>query len=294
MRCLAVTVSHIGILQSFAAVLLSLWTAVLLPVAAFLIGIVSAMTGLGGGSLMVPMMVILSGLTAHKAVGTSLCVIVFTALSSTLAYSRQGRVDYKLGAAMALGTVPGGIVGAYATKFVSPGRLGLIFGIFLVLVGLRMILSRVRREGERKSARASGSRSWNRRLVDSEGEVFEYEANVKIGAPLAFTGGFVSGFLGVGGGVLMVPILNLIVGLPIHLAVAASMFIMIFTSSFGASMHILLGNVVPTYVVLLASGIVLGAQAGAYLAKRAKPKYLRAAFGAVAIFAGLRMILKSL
>ena len=269
------------------------WMTALVPLAALLIGIVSAMTGIGGGSLMVPLMVLLLDIPAHEAVGTSLTTIILTAISSSLAYSRQRRIDYKVAALMTIGTVPGSVVGAYITKYISPGGLIGLFGGFLLIVAIRMIYSGARggRAPRRRPVRAG---SWHRKIVDSSGEVFEYNANARLGAPLATSGGLVSGFLGVGGGVLMVPILTLVVGLPIHLAVAASMFIMIFTSSFGATTHILLGNVLPLYVVLLGIGITIGAQVGARIAKRIRPTFLKMTFGFVVAFAGLRMVLKAI
>ena len=268
-------------------------------IVAIFIGIIAAMVGIGGGALMVPIMILLLGVEPHQAVGTSLHVIILTATSSTIAYYIQRRIDFKVGVLMPLVTIPGSVLGAYTTKFISPKGIVGVFGAFLILIALKMLTSRERRKSENEEGSAlsedlnKGGES-TRTLIDRDGKVFTYRPKLKVGLLLGFSAGFASGFLGIGGGALMVPILNLVVGLPIHLAVATSMFIMVFSASFGATTHFLMGNLVPEYVVLLGAGVILGAQIGARTAKRLKASKLRKAFAVVLIFTGLRMLLKAL
>ena len=93
--------------------------------------------------------------------------------------------------------------------------------------------------------------------MDARGTIFEYDADLYMGLALLFLGGFASGFLGIGGGFIVVPILAVVMGLPMHIAVATSMLTMIFTSISGASTHIMLGNVIIAYAIPLVLGIVL-------------------------------------
>lgn len=198
---------------------------------------------------------------------------------------------------MPLMTIPGSVLGAYTTKFISSGGLVGIFGAFLMLVAVRMIASRERSTEEVKEDRyeeKGENQETVRVLIDREGNVFKYKPKLKVGLLLGLIAGFASGFLGIGGGALVVPILNLIVGLPIHIAVATSMFIMIFSASFGATTHLLMGNVIPTYVALLGAGVIIGAQTGARIAKRLKASKLRTAFGIVLLLMGIRMLVKGL
>ena len=263
---------------------------------AILIGIIAAMVGIGGGALMVPIMVLLLGVEPHQAVGTSLHVIILTATSSTIAYYMQRRIDFKVGLLMPMMTIPGSILGAYTTKFISPKGLVGVFGLFLMLIAVKMMTSKGKTgKNERKDpSREFSGDEGTRTLVDRDGKVFRYRPRLKEGLLLGFLAGYASGFLGIGGGALMVPILNLVVGLPIHLAVATSMFIMIFSATFGAATHFLMGNLVPEYVVLLGAGVILGAQTGARIAKRLRASKLRTAFAIVLMFTGLRMLLKAL
>jgi len=254
----------------------------------FLVGIVSSMVGVGGGVFIVPALTLIfeSEFTSQVAVGTSLAVIVFTSLASTLAYSRQKRIDYKIGLVSAVTTVPGASLGAYLTSFVSSDLLAIIFAFFLIFVALRMLFDF---HLSFPSALKKGRR-WRRVFLDSDGRLFEYEADILLAFALAFFGGLSSGFLGIGGGALVVPILHLAVNLPMHVAVATSMFIMIFTSISGVLTHMGLGNVKFDYMAYLALGVIFGAQLGARAAKRASSKHLKRVFGVVLIIVSLCLL----
>jgi len=255
---------------------------------AFMVGIVSSMIGVGGGFLIVPILVLLYGISMHLAVGTSVVMIVFTALSSTFAYTRQRRIDYKLGLILTIGSIPGAAVGAYATSFISPKGLTSLFGVFLVLVAVRMLVAPNER-GQRRGTKMWG---WVRRIHDAGGQVFEYEANMVPGMILSFLAGFTSGFFGVGGGAVMVPVMVLVMTMPMHIAVATSMFIMIFTSISAAATHVVLGNVLADSAAALGIGIVFGTQVGAFVARRLKARSLQRAFALFLVVIGVRMALQ--
>jgi len=261
---------------------------ILLSSVAFLIGTIAAMTGVGGGVFMVSFLSLACGFSTHQVVGTSLATIVFTSLSSTLGYSRQRRIDYKVGLILIITTIPGAFVGAYLTSFIGKELLGLIFGVFLFFVALCMIF---KLDFYRFSIPKMG-KSWRRKIVDSDGTLFEYNANVNQGLVLSFFGGLASGLLGIGGGSVMVPVLHLVMNFPMHITVATSMFLMIFTSISAATTHFSLGNVRADYAMFLSVGVIFGAQLGAYLSKKISGKNLRRIFGVVLLLISIGMILK--
>ena len=262
-------------LESFLLILFSIF-----------IGVLASMLGIGGGILVVPLLNLVYGLTSQISVGTSLFTTLFTAISSTISYRRQRRIDYRAGLIMVIGSIPGGMVGAYATNFISSVGLATIFGATLVLVSLRFL------RGEKSSSNKRLSHGWRRRIVDSKGEVFEYTANVLPGVAAGFLAGLVSGFLGVGGGIVMVPVLRLVVGFPMHLAVAASLFIMVLTSLSGTIVHVKLGHVILEFALPLVVGVIVGAQIGSRAAKRLSAPWLQRLFGIALFLIGLRMILE--
>jgi uncharacterized membrane protein YfcA len=252
----------------------------LLPLAGFLIGAVAAMAGVGGGAFIVPLLTLAFAFPPDHAIGTSLTVIIFTAVAATLGYSRQHRIYYKTGLLLAVLTVPGAVLGAYLTVILPASLLGLIFGVFLVLVAVQMIAG-----GGLGKRGAGGSMS-------SEAELFASRKRLAGGVLLAFFAGLASGLLGIGGGALIVPIMALVLLMPIHVAVATSMFTMILTSLSGVAQHYALGNVNLEFALLIAVGSVLGAQVGAYASKRVSGVNLRRIFAVVLLIVSVQMIIK--
>lgn len=269
---------------------LEIWLGVSLALLAVFIGVVAALIGVGGGFLTVPTLVLLFAFASQKAVGTSSSVIVATSISAAAAYAWQRRIDYRVGLALAAGTMPGSVLGAYATTFVSTQILRVLFGLFMMAVSLRMVLSSEKRVS--KTSAAGGG--WMRSIVDSKGASFDYRVVILPGVAFSFFAGVASGLLGIGGGSLMVPVMTLLAGIPMHIAVATSSFMIIFTSSSAAVTQVLQGNVEFQYAAVLAVGSVIGAQVGARLARRIKPGRLRKVFGAFLFLIGLRMAVPSL
>lgn len=272
---------------------MSVFEAVLLPILGLFVGIAAAMLGIGGGVFVVPALQLLPlslTFSPQMAVGTSVGMIVFKALSSTSGYAKQRRIDYKVGLLLAIVTIPGAFLGAILTEKISEELLIVIFALFLLYVASRMIFSH-------SSGTGSSSRpktGWARRLIDSDGKVFRYTANIKLGLPLGFFAGISSGLLGIGGGALMVPILHFTLSFPIHIAVATSVFTMVFTSISAVTTHLYLGNVQFGYTILLSVGVVVGAQIGTRVSKRISSKTLGRIFGLLLIIVSIRMFLKLL
>jgi len=236
------------------------------------IGVLAALFGLGGGFLIVPTLNFL-GVEIHHAVGTSSAAVVFTSLSSALAYSRQKRIHYRVGLLLASTAVVGAYIGAWMTSFISAAQLKVIFGLALIVVAVRIY--------KKKTAEPS------------EVRLEDVKVNYKLVPVGGFFAGITSGLLGVGGGIINVPFLTYL-GLPIHYAVATSSFAIVFTATAGALKHYAMGHVDTQWLVLLVPGLIIGAQLGARMAKRTKASSLKKAFAIVMALLALRMILKGL
>ncbi len=261
-----------------------MWELAILMLLGLLAATVSAMSGVGGGLLFVPILTLAYGFSPSGAVGTSLTVIIFTALSASFGYARQKKIYYKTGAILALMTVPGTLVGAYLTSVLPEDVLGLAFGVFLIFVAIRMVFET--RIWQRKNLRNS------RKCVSCEAELWKTKGKLAASVSLGFFGGLVSGLLGVGGGILLVPIMALLLRMPMHSVVATSMFTMIFTSLAGASQHWFLGNVNLVTAVLLAIGALVGAQIGAWMVKRTSPEKISLIFAVLVLVVSIQMIIK--
>lgn len=262
--------------------MLDLW---LLPIFGFLIAIVASLTGIGGGIFMVPVMTLLYEFLPANAAGTSLTVIIFTAVASTLNYARQKRIYWRTGLVLAIVTAPGAYFGAWLTTLLNSRDLGLIFGFFLIGVAIYII-------ADLNNLRRSPNQETKARMSDIE--LVKSGKTLALGAGLSFFGGLASGLLGIGGGLLMVPIMTFAMGMAIHSATATSMFTMIFTSISGVAQHYQANHINFEYALLLALGAIFGAQVGAFTSKRISSKNLRRVFGIVVIVSGVNMILKYL
>ena len=260
--------------------MLDLW---LLPVFGFLIAIIASLTGIGGGVFMVPVMTLLYDFLPANAAGTSLTVIIFTAVASTLNYARQKRIYWRTGLALAIVTAPGAYLGAWLTTILNARDLGLIFGFFLIGVAVYII-------ADLNNLRRSQNQKTESRMSDIE--LIKSGKTLVLGAGLSFFGGLASGLLGIGGGLLVVPVMTFAMGMSIHLATATSMFTMIFTSISGVTQHYQANHINFESALLLALGAVFGAQVGAYTSRRVSGKNLRRVFAIVLIISGINMIIK--
>ncbi len=118
--------------------------AIVVLAAGVVVGVVSALFGVGGGVLMVPFLVLIVGLGQHAAEGTSLLVIVPTAIVGTIAHVRRGYVEVPTAARLAVGGVVGAVAGALLGLELSAGTLRSLFALLVALVGIRMIYDGIR------------------------------------------------------------------------------------------------------------------------------------------------------
>ena len=105
-------------------------------------GTLGGLFGVGGGIIMVPAMVLAMGVPPKTAIGTSLMVIVPTALIAGLKHYQQGNVDWRVGLSLAPMALVGGILGAYLTTHIPADSLKKMFGVLLVVVGAKMFMGK--------------------------------------------------------------------------------------------------------------------------------------------------------
>jgi uncharacterized protein len=170
------------------------------------------------------------------------------------------------------------------TSITSSILLGLVFGVFLMGMSIYIIIGAV--SGRRKRANED-------QLAENfERDLFANKKRLAFGVSFGFLGGVASGLLGIGGGLILVPILTFVLMMPIHFAVATSMLTMIVTALSGAMQHFFLGNINFEYALLLGVGSIAGAQIGAYSSKRISGKNLRVIFGLLLWLVSVQMLLK--
>ena len=255
--------------------------AVLIAIYAIGVGTISSMVGIGGGIFNTPLLMILFVLSAQVAPATALVAALFLAVASSAAYWRQNPrpIIPKVGLFLAVTTAPGSVIGVLLRTMIQEDYvLRLIFGISLMPVAIKMLFAARREKGDIASelGRYNMSSLTDKRLVIS---LFG-----------GFIGGVSAGLLGIGGGAVIVPVLSVLMGLPMHAAVATSMFTMMVTASAGTAMNFISGFINPYYAISLGIGMVLGAQIGSRIAPRVNSVQLKRVFGVILVFPLIKMM----
>ena len=255
------------------------------------VGVPSAMVGLGGGIIIVPALIMLFQIPAKNAIAISLVAILGTTVSSTIGYIRHKQVDYKLGLLYDILDVPGIVLGAYITTLLPENVLAGICGAFILIITLILIRSKRKPECSCESIPGeSGTREWIRNGIDNKGRAVVYAlSNPLLALASSFLGGLVTGLAGLGGGITDVSSMILL-GIPTHIAVATSEFAMAITNGVGVVTHGLLNNVLIEYAIPITIGTVIGAQIGCILARRVKGKTIRNLLAIIAIISALRLL----
>lgn len=230
------------------------------------------MVGVGGGVFMVPLLTLGNLVaTTQEAAGTSIAAVIFTSLSSSVAYWRKGHINLRLGLSVMPGALAGGWLGAFLTPYLASEWLAVGFGIFLLYPAGRMLLGREPKEAPR------GGRTTIPRALG-----------------VGLLAGTVSGLFGVGGGTVMVPALSLVLGLDVLAAVATSLFVMAPSAALATFQHALQGHTHWELAIPLILGIMAGAQVGPRASTRMPKRRLGQLFSLVLLYAAVNMVLAGL
>lgn len=250
-------------------------------VVGFAVGTFGTLIGAGGGFILVPLLLIAYHFPPADAVGTSLSLVFLNALSGSTAYLRQRRVDLALGWRFALATLPGAIGGAYVTRSLSSRAFGQAFGVVLIVVAVLLFFGRTV---------APSARADSRRLVDASGGTHHYQVDVWKGVVVSLLVGVMSSVFGIGGGIIHVPFLIVVLGLPVHVATATSHFVLSISAFVGALTFLVLGHVdLPTFA-LMGAGVLLGAQVGARMSIGTSAAVIRRVLAGSLAVVGVRML----
>lgn len=223
---------------------------------------------------------------------TSLLVVCANAASGSVAYARQGRIDYRSGLLFLTGTLPGALGGALVVHWVPRRAFDLLFGLLLVAVGTWLAMRRWQ-EGIHEPVR--GHHVVVRQVRDREGNVFRFAYRLEHALVLSAAIGFLSSLLGIGGGIVHVPAMVVALHFPVHLATATSHFVLAVAAGEASLVHAAQGvlgwNATLARGALLSLGAVPGAQVGAWLARRAPGTAIMRALAIGLVFVGGRLVL---
>ena len=255
------------------------------------VGCYGTLIGAGGGFVLMPVLLLLYPTqSANLLTCISLAVVLFNALSGSEAYAKLKRIDYRSGLMFSIATIPGAILGALNTSYVPRRLFDFIFAVVLMAGAVFLGWRPNKKKIERKSFGSDRHLS-KRRLVDAHGINYEYKFNWRLGMAISIVVGYVSSFLGIGGGIIHVPALTYFLNFPIHVATATSHFILAVMALTGTVVHILTGTFTQGVhrTVALAIGVVLGAQIGARLSDKVGGSWIIRALAIALGIVGLRI-----
>jgi uncharacterized membrane protein YfcA len=253
-------------------------------------GFLGALTGLGGGVVITPAMVLLLGIDLHYAMGAALISVIATSSGAAAAYVREGFSNIRIGMFLEIATTLGAVSGAFAAAKISPSILGVLFGA--VLLHSAWVSTRGRpapRPGETDDPLAVRLRL-NGSFPTPEGLRSYKVSHVKTGFGLMFVAGAVSGLLGIGSGALKVVAMDRAMRIPFKVSTTTSNFMIGVTAAASAGVYLNRGYIDPGLTMPVMLGVLAGSMLGARLLPGAPTMTLRRIFGGVVGVLAIEMI----
>ena len=278
-------------------------------------GVFGSLLGLGGGILIVPLLTLGFGLDLRAAVGVSLVCVIMTSSAAAGVYLERHVVNLRLGMSLELFTAIGALVGGSIAFLVDERFLSVLFAALLGYVALSMLRGPGREAdvdldaddgGAGESVVVGGARgvttpAWHLSASVGTRQAFlasvagpDYEVrNLGRGVVGATGAGVASALLGIGGGIIKVPLMHLTMGVPLRVATATSNLMIGITAAASAVIYLLRGEIDPYVAGPTAIGVFLGATLGSRVAHRIGLRYLRLLFVVVMVYTAIQMLLRA-
>jgi uncharacterized membrane protein YfcA len=258
-----------------------------------LAGGLGALLGLGGGVFLVPFLTLALDVPIRHAIAASLLTVIAT--SSSVSAARVGRnlINLRLGMLLEVATAAGGLVGGVTAYYLPPGALYALFGCVMLLVAV-VTLGRLHVRNILADGNADPGPYGGRFYDEESGRTVVYRVRR---IPLALVGSFfagnVSSLLGIGGGIVKVPMLNAWCGVPLRVAAATSAFMIGVTAASGAVIYYGSGDVVPPLAAAAVLGVHIGSRIGLRIGARATARHMKLLMAAVVIAVAILMFVRS-
>src|ERR1022692_3166385 len=237
----------------------------LLVLLGFFAGLLGALTGIGGGVLLTPILALHFGIPIRQAIGTSLVAVITTSAASSSVHLQRHTTDIRLGMTLELATAFGAAVTAYLVGYFNRNVLEGLFAGFLLYSSITILV----RGGKVKNEEEPAANH------DGQTVIPPYEPQrYPLGLCASLVAGGLSGLLGIGGGPIKVPVMFLFMNVPLMVATATSNFMIGVTAAASALVYYRRGDILVDIAAPLAVGVFLGSLLGARVAPRIRTKYV--------------------
>jgi uncharacterized membrane protein YfcA len=258
-------------------------------------GLLGALVGVGGGIIVVPALTLLMGVGIQNAIACSIVSVIATSSGAAASQIGGRMTNMRLGMILEVATVAGAIIGACLAAGASGKSLFILFALVLAYTAWWMVRPKGPPEGSAPDPLADRLRLHGSFFDRSLGQTVAYRVSrTWLGLAVSFVAGIASGLLGIGGGVLKVPVMNLSMGIPIKACTATSNFMIGVTAAASAAVYLMHGYVLPFVAAPVAIGVLFGARTGSGLLGGMKNQTIRAAFVAVLAVSAVQMFMKGI
>ena len=268
--------------------------ALLLAVGSFGAGVLGALTGLGGGLVIVPMMTLLFHVDLRYAIGASLVSVIATSSGAAAAYVREGYTNVRIGIFLEVATTVGALIGAALAGFVPTSALAVLFGTVLLYTAYRSFRAPEAHPTDLPPDPLAVRLRMNSSYPTSSGMRRYSVQGVKAGFSLMFLAGVLSALLGIGSGVVKVLAMDRRMKLPFKVSTTTSNFMIGVTAAASAGVYLHRGYIEPALSFPVMLGVLSGALVGARILAGARTLWLRRLFTAVVVVLAVEMLYKGL
>jgi len=258
-------------------------------VTAILAGMLGALTGLGGGVVIVPALALLFHVDLRYAIGASLVSVIATSSGAAVSYVREGFSNVRIGMFLEVATTLGALAGAYLTARISTHSIGILFGITLLYSAWSTFRQQQGRPQPGHNALAEKVKLMGDYPSENGREAYIAQ-NVPAGFGIMFIAGILSGLLGIGSGAVKVLAMDHAMKLPFKVSTTTSNFMIGVTAAASAGVYLGRGYISPGLAAPVMLGVLAGSLAGARMLVRMRVPVLRVIFVVVIVVLGVEMI----
>ncbi|MBC1220539.1 sulfite exporter TauE/SafE family protein [Nostoc sp. UCD121] len=257
-------------------------------------GFLGALTGLGGGVVIVPFLSVVCRVDLQYAIGASLVSVIATSSGAASAYVKEGYTNMRLGMFLEIATTFGAVAGAVVAAKISTGAIAIVFGIVLLYSAYLSRKPYSENIDNLPPDPLATRLKLNSTYPTSTGEQSYNVRGVPFGFGLMFIAGVLSGLLGIGSGALKVLAMDQIMHIPFKVSTTTSNFMIGVTAAASAGIYLNRGYIDPGLAMPVMLGVLCGAVLGARVLVRARVQLLRNIFSGVILVLALEMIYKGL
>lgn len=268
--------------------------AIVLFLFSILAGLLGSLTGLGGGVVIIPVLVLLFHINIHYAMGASIISVIATSSGSAAAYMREGFTNLRIGMFLETAAVVGAFCGALLIALVSKAFLAILFSLIMFFSAYLTITRQDEKDQYTTSHPWANYFHLNSTYMVADQQTSYYVQNVPVAFFIMSVAGLFSGLLGIGSGALKVLAMDQALRLPYKVSTTTSNFMIGITAAVSAGIYFAQGYIHPLITFPVMIGVIVGSYLGAKILAKIHNRVLRIIFSIAICFVGLEMLYKAL